>query len=114
CRNGGTTDRDERTRAQRDSTMARRRTSGKAAIFLGLAACEPRGEIRIDPAAAAVGTVETVFIGTTRGEVPGTAVEYGRARSEVTRFARIDVSVPPRSEEHTSELQSRENLVCRL
>ena len=72
-----------------------RRTIGIAAIFLGLAACEPRGEIRIDPAAAAVGTVETVFIGTTRGEVPGTAVEYGRARSEVTRFARIDVSVPP-------------------
>src|SRR5260370_19946999 len=26
----------------------------------------------------------------------------------------IDVSVPPRSEEHTSELQSHLNLVCRL
>src|SRR5690606_41747719 len=26
----------------------------------------------------------------------------------------IDVAVPLRSEEHTSELQSRENLVCRL
>src|SRR5690606_41994299 len=26
----------------------------------------------------------------------------------------VDVRRPPRSEEHTSELQSRENLVCRL
>src|SRR5690606_40123282 len=26
----------------------------------------------------------------------------------------VMVNVPPRSEEHTSELQSRENLVCRL
>ncbi len=71
------------------------RTFGIAAIFLGLAACEPRGEIRIDPAAARVGTVETVFIGTTRGAVADPREDYGRARSEVTRFARLDVSVPP-------------------
>jgi len=72
-----------------------RRTFGVVAIFLGLAACQPRGEVRIDPAAAALGTVETVFVGTTRGETPATGEEYGRARSEVTRFARLDVSVPP-------------------
>ncbi len=72
-----------------------RRTIGLVAIFLTLAGCEPRGEIRIDPAAARVGTVETVFIGTTRGEVSDPKEEYGRARSEVTRFARLDVSVPP-------------------
>lgn len=72
-----------------------RRIIVSAAVFLVLAACEPRGEILVDPAAASVGTVETVFIGTTRGETPETGAEYGRARSETTRFARIDVSIPP-------------------
>ena len=73
-----------------------RRTFGIAAICLSLAACEPRGEIRVDPAAARIGTVETVFIGTTRGEVPDRREDFGRARSEVTRFVRLDVSVPPK------------------
>src|SRR5436309_10097439 len=35
-------------------------------------------------------------------------IEEGRARRRVARGAAV------RSEEHTSELQSRENLVCRL
>src|SRR5690606_14966632 len=37
----------------------------------------------------------------------------GRIRSAVSRLGNI-ISSPFRSEEHTSELQSRENLVCRL
>src|SRR5690606_41653494 len=32
----------------------------------------------------------------------------------MTRLAAIEDEAPRRSEEHTSELQSRENLVCRL
>lgn len=72
-----------------------RRILGGAVIILGLAACEPRGEVVIDPAAAGVGTVESVFIGTTRGEMPDTGEEYGRIRSEAARFVRLDVSVPP-------------------
>jgi len=71
------------------------RIIGAVTIFLGLAACEPRGGIRIDPAAAGVGAVETVFIGTTRGETPETGEKYGRTRSERTRFVRLDVSIPP-------------------
>ncbi len=67
-------------------------------ILLGLAACSPRGEIVLDPAAAKVGTVETVFIGTTRGEMPASGVEYGQTRSEDTRFARLDISIPPERE----------------
>src|SRR5690606_41754107 len=31
-----------------------------------------------------------------------------------SRFGQVDVAELDRSEEHTSELQSRENLVCRL
>src|SRR5436309_7935362 len=37
-----------------------------------------------------------------------------RSRSDPTRQARPRSSCRSRSEEHTSELQSRENLVCRL
>lgn len=73
-----------------------RKIIGAAAILLSLAACQPRGEIVLDRAAAQVGAVETVFIGTTRGEVPDSGVEFGRARSDVTRYVRLDVSVPPK------------------
>src|SRR5690606_40352480 len=42
-------------------------------------------------------------------------IQYRRVRLE-DRFARLlpQIAVDLRSEEHTSELQSRENLVCRL
>src|SRR5690606_5550551 len=40
-------------------------------------------------------------------------VEDGRARRQVFRPVGTE-SITVRSEEHTSELQSRENLVCRL
>src|SRR3712207_7136403 len=37
-----------------------------------------------------------------------------RARWEIVNYAHRHVAVDPRSEEHTSELQSRQYLVCRL
>src|SRR5690606_20475536 len=42
---------------------------------------------------------------------PGDRVAYGQ--SPIGAYADLR-NVPARSEEHTSELQSRENLVCRL
>lgn len=72
-----------------------RRTIGAVAIVFGLVACTPRGEIRIDPAAESVGTVEPVFIGTTRGDMQDIDGAYDRSRSEITRFARLDIAVPP-------------------
>src|SRR5688572_32568606 len=48
-------------------------------------------------------------------EWAGTIVESARGRVHVRLDApRIPVAEPPRSEEHTSELQSQSNLVCRL
>src|SRR5690606_42112013 len=41
-------------------------------------------------------------------------VALGRRAAEVVVEADHAVHLRPRSEEHTSELQSRENLVCRL
>src|SRR3712207_7298148 len=38
----------------------------------------------------------------------------GRRAGRARRGARADLRRPPRSEEHTSELQSRQYLVCRL
>src|SRR5690606_41898904 len=51
--------------------------------------------------------------------VPGTTVDAviaGTGLDEVVAVAAVhdDVDLDVRSEEHTSELQSRENLVCRL
>ena len=62
-------------------------------VFL-LAACTPRGQILLAPQAAAVGDVQTVFVGTTRLIDPET-MRYGTQRSEVMQFARYDVSIPP-------------------
>ncbi len=64
-------------------------------LVLGLTACEPRGQIVVDPAAAKVGVVESIFVGTTRGPDPETGEEFGSARSDTTRYVRLDVSVPP-------------------
>jgi len=62
-----------------------------------LAACEPRGTVRIDPAAAATGAVRAVFIGTSRGPNRETGEAYGpdRLNSGETRFVRLDIAVPP-------------------
>src|SRR5207302_4584289 len=44
----------------------------------------------------------------------GTKRAHGRRRCEENDMRRLGQQVVARSEEHTSELQSRENLVCRL
>lgn len=58
-----------------------------------LTACAHRGQGTLDAAAGKVGTVETVFIGTTRKQEPDGS--FGAPRSETIRFAQVDVSVPP-------------------
>lgn len=64
-------------------------------VVLALAACEPRGSVVVDPAAARSGRIETLFIGTTRGADTATGEAFGKVRSPVTRFVRIDVAIPP-------------------
>src|SRR5690606_40107250 len=44
----------------------------------------------------------------------GMAAHWKTAKGENNEIARLMNSLPKRSEEHTSELQSREKLVCRL
>ncbi|MEO6301211.1 MAG: alpha/beta fold hydrolase [Paracoccaceae bacterium] len=58
-----------------------------------LMSCAHRGAVTLDASAAGVGTVEKVFIGTTRiQEQDGS---FGSRRSEEVHFARYDVSIPP-------------------
>ncbi len=64
-------------------------------VIFGLTACAPRGRIVIDPSAAHVGTVERLYIGTTRSPDPETGDPFGSGRSRVTRYLQLDVSVPP-------------------
>src|SRR2546430_11800052 len=46
---------------------------------------------------------------------PYTAVNFGRMQRDIWEYRYLsERSVVPRSEEHTSELQSQSNLVCRL
>ena len=69
-----------------------------ALVFTGVlcvAACEPRGAISVMPEAASIGTVETVFVGTRRSPDPKDSRDFGFDRSPVTRYARIDIAVPP-------------------
>lgn len=64
-------------------------------ILVSLAACEPRGSIVVAPEAARTGTVETVFIGTTRGPDPESGEAFSEQRSQSTRYARLDIAIPP-------------------
>lgn len=59
-----------------------------------LAACAPRGTITLDPAAAQVGQVHQVFVGTTRAVDPKTG-QFDSDRHEGVDYAQLDVSVPP-------------------
>lgn len=64
-------------------------------IFI-LAACSPRGRLLVDPEAAQVGSVKSVFIGTTRGiDAEG---GFDGSRVDDLSFARVDVSIPPERE----------------
>ncbi|MGB3314161.1 MAG: alpha/beta fold hydrolase [Albidovulum sp.] len=64
-------------------------------IVLTLAACETRGRVIIVPDATKTAGTETVFVGSTRGMDPETGVEFGYQRSPSTRYARLDVAIPP-------------------
>lgn len=70
------------------------RVAGLVLIVLSLAACAPRGHVTIDPAAAKVGDVVPVFVGTTRSLDPKTD-RFGSGRHEGVDYAKLDISVPP-------------------
>ncbi len=55
--------------------------------------CSARGHMTVDPAAANVGSVQEIFVGTTRAADPENG--YGSKRSEAVAFGRYDISVPP-------------------
>ena len=58
-----------------------------------LAGCAARGELTLLPAAAVVGDVRSVFVGTSRGYDAETG-RYTRERTDES-FARFDISIPP-------------------
>ena len=64
-------------------------------LMTALASCAQRGELVMDPAAASVGTVEPVYIGTTRGLADKSSAIFGSGRHAGLQFARLDVSIPP-------------------
>jgi esterase/lipase superfamily enzyme len=59
-----------------------------------LSGCAGRGVLLLDPQAAAVGTTETVLVGTARTPLPGFPY-FGDGRSFVTGYGRYVISVPP-------------------
>ena len=63
------------------------------ALCLLIAACAPRGVMRLAPEAAGIGAVERVFVGTTRAA--DTDEPFSGKRSFDARFSRFDVSIPP-------------------
>lgn len=69
------------------------RRIGVAVCLILAMGCTPRGAVTLEPAAAQVGTVEPIFIGTTREQ--GQDGIFGSHRSQEVRFARYDVSIPP-------------------
>lgn len=64
------------------------------ALLVVLAACGSRGTITVDPAARGVGTIETIFVGTTRSYDAATG-EFGSSRSSTLSLAKYDISIPP-------------------
>ncbi len=63
-------------------------------LALALAACGPRGALTIYPDAAAVGSVQPIYVTTPR-EADGSVNAFTFGRSEALTFARFDVAVPP-------------------
>src|SRR5690606_41911258 len=59
-----------------------------------------------------VGVSGTADLPAWSGTGPGVPFSFSVAVSTPTKVYRV--TIPSRSEEHTSELQSRDNLVCRL
>jgi esterase/lipase superfamily enzyme len=69
------------------------------AVLLG-AGCGPRGFVTIDRSAAAVGSVEPIYVATSRAASEGADI-FGPERSRGLGFARFDISVPPDREPGT-------------
>lgn len=64
-------------------------------LALGLlVACGQRGTITVDPVARGVGTIEPIFIGTTRVYDPATET-FGNKRTSDLTLVRLDISIPP-------------------
>src|SRR5690606_41899424 len=59
-------------------------------------------------------TVDDVLASRTRLLAAYQSARYAQRYADFVADIRARVAARPRSEEHTSELQSRENLVCRL
>ena len=57
-------------------------------------ACGQRGVITVDPVSRGIGTIEPVFVGTTRAFDPAVG-SFGSVRSPVLSLARYDISIPP-------------------
>src|SRR5690606_39629462 len=73
----------------------------------------------LDHAGVHASDVDGIFVGVynngfTRQDFQGALVAMGTPELAGTPFMRTENACATRSEEHTSELQSRENLVCRL
>ncbi len=64
-------------------------------IVLAVGACEPRGSVVLTPKSSVSGDIETIFVGTTRGDDPETGERFGMGRSSEVRFVRLDVAIPP-------------------
>lgn len=61
-----------------------------------LAGCAPpRATLQFVPQGAKPGAVESIFVGTTREPDPTSAVLFGFGRSDVMRYGKVNVSVPP-------------------
>lgn len=61
---------------------------------LALAACGPRPGVTLDPAAASVGAVQTLFVASAR--VPlANGIDYSGTPSRSLGFSQVEVSVPP-------------------
>ena len=69
----------------------------RAVLFVALvsvSACAPRGVITVDPSAATVGSVQEVFVATTRGGAP-LPERFGADRAGQVAYAHYDISIPP-------------------
>lgn len=73
-------------------------------LVLAVTACAPRGDIVMVPAGAAISATRPIFVATARGTETGTDTGYSRARSEETRFARLDIAIPPLREAGSLDL----------
>lgn len=72
--------------------------AGVILMVLLVAACTERGAITVVPSAAGVGTVEEIFVGTSRAVDASVGEDYSFLRDTSVRYARVDVSIPPERE----------------